>query len=290
MDLRQLKYFLAVAEEGQITKAAKKLNITQPPLSQQMQFLEKELGLSLFERGKNHIRLTQAGSILKARAEQLFDLLHTTVTELQETTDGNGGRLAIGTITSAGNVFLPKLIQQYNQRYPKVTFHIRQGETEKILELLTLGLVEIGLVRFPVDYTIFDYIRMPQENMVLAATASRLPPGAQPIVLEQLCSQPLLVHQRHIAIITEHCRQAGFLPTILCSSDDIFPLLVLANLSIGIAVVPKSAIHLLPALSLHYREITTAITTTSAVVWSKKRPLSIAAKQFIELFSLKVGV
>ncbi|MBP2651273.1 MAG: catM 2 [Firmicutes bacterium] len=287
MDIRQLKYFLAIAEEGQITRAAKRLNITQPPLSQQIISLEKELGLQLFDRGKTSIRLTQAGTLLQTRAQQLLELLQTTVNELQETANGISGRLTIGTITSSSGSLLPENIKVFHKMYPKVTFHIRQGETEKILKLLNLGLVEIGLVRFPVDCNVYDFIKLPEEGMVVAATEDVLVPGATPLTLNQLKGKPLLIHQRHVPMVKEYSHQAGFEPTILCTSDDISPLLLLANLGFGIALVPKSAINLLPASSLYFHELTPFISTTSAVIWSKKQPLSVAANHFIALFNQK---
>jgi DNA-binding transcriptional LysR family regulator len=285
VDFRQLKYFLAVAEEGQITKAAKRLNVTQPPLSQQLILLEKELGIQLFERGKKHIRLTEAGHILRNRAEQMMELMKTVENELQETTNGISGRLSIGTITSSGNSLLPERIQKFHQCYPKVSFHVRQVETVKILELLDAGVIEIGIVRFPVDSARYDYILLPAEPMVVAASAHIFQFTAATLELSQLIDHPLLIHQRHQFMISEHCRQAGFEPRILCTSNDITPLLIWANLGIGIAIVPASAINLLPGSSLAFHEIANPLLrTTSAVIWLRKRSLSVAAAHFIALF------
>lgn len=286
MDLRQLKYFLAVAEEGQITKAAKRLNITQPPLSQQLILLEKELGIRLFDRDKKKLRLTEAGNILQRRATQMMELMKITVNEIQEATDGISGRLTIGTITSSGGSLLPNHIQEFHKCYPKVTFQLHQGETKKILELLNIGVIEIGLVRFPFDYERYNFLILPEESMVVAANAGLLQSDTASLQLSQLAGQPLLLHQRHVPMITEHCRQSGFDPTILCTSDDITPLLIWANLGLGIAIVPKSAIDLFKGASLEFYAIDPpAIKTTGAVIWSKDRPLSAAATHFIALFN-----
>lgn len=285
MELRQLKYFLAIAEEGQITKAAKRLNLTQPPLSQQLILLEKELGTPLFDRSKKHIRLTEAGNILQHRAQQMMELMKITTNELQESTGGISGRLAIGTISSSGVSLLPNRIQEFHKCYPKVTFHLRQGETSKILELLNVGLIEIGFVRFPVDYALYDFLILPEEPMVVAANAKILPPRSIPFDFRQLMGQPLLVHQRHLPMITELCRQSGFAPSFFCTSDDITPLVIWANLGLGIAIVPKSAIDLFAVSSLEFYELAPPTPkTTSAIIWSKKRPLSAAANHFITLF------
>ncbi|MEN6412953.1 MAG: LysR family transcriptional regulator [Veillonellales bacterium] len=285
MDLRQLKYFLTVVEEGLITKAAKRLNMTQPPLSQQLILLEKELGTQLFDRGKPRIQLTETGNILQRRAVQIMELIKTTVNELQEATDGISGRLTIGTITSSGGSLLPTHIQEFHKHYPKVTFLLHQGETMKILELLKVGIIEIGFVRFPFDCELYDYLVLPKESMVAAANSNILHPQTEPIQLCRLMDQPLLVHQRHVSMVTEHCRENGFEPTILCASDDITPLLIWANLGIGIAIVPESATNLFSGSSLGFYKITPdSIKTTSAIIWSKNRPLSGAASHFIALF------
>ena len=286
MEFRQLRYFLAVAEEGQITKAAKRLNITQPPLSQQLILLERELGVKLIERNKKQICLTEAGYLLQSRAEQILELVKTTVNDLQDVSDGVKGKLMIGTITSSGRSIIPEHIQFFHKRYPKISFDLKQGETRKILELLNSGIIELGIVRFPFDSETYDYITLPDEPMVAVAAPGVCEQSAeQNLRLDDLRDEDLLIHRRHETIILEYCQQMGFQPSILCTSDDITPLLIWANLGIGVAIVPKSSVHLLAGSSLKVREITSPLlTTTRAVIWHKKRSLSSIASRFIELF------
>lgn len=284
MDFRQLRYFLAVAEEGQITKAAKRLHITQPPLSQQMQLLEKELGVQLLERGSRTIRLTEAGQTLRNRAEQMVELMNKTISELQEVNEGVRGILTIGTITSLGGTLLPSLIQNFNRTYPDITFKLWQGETYRILELLNTGVLEIGIIRFPVDSGLYDYIPMPTEPMVATAHPSLLDMGTTLTVrLDELRDKPLMIHRRYEPIIIEHCHHVGFTPRIICTTDDIIPLLLCANEKVGILIVPESAANILPSSDLIYKKITNPIIeTTSSIIWLKGRPLSMAAKHFLE--------
>ncbi|SDM51727.1 transcriptional regulator, LysR family [Dendrosporobacter quercicolus] len=286
MEFRQLRYFLAVAEEGQITKAAKRLNITQPPLSQQLILLEQELGVKLLERNKKQISLTEAGYLLQTRAEQILELAKTTMNDIQEVSEGVKGKLMIGAITSSGRSIIPEHIQQFHQLYPRVSFDLKQGETRKILELLNAGLIELGIVRFPFDSEIYDFITLPEESMVAVAAPGIFEPAAEPnLRLDDLRNENLLIHRRHETIILEYCHQMGFEPFILCTSDDITPLLIWANLGIGVAIVPKSSVSLLAGDSLKVREISSPLlTTTRAVIWHKKRSLSPVAARFIELF------
>jgi DNA-binding transcriptional LysR family regulator len=280
MEFRQLKYFLAVADEGHITKAAERMNITQPPLSQQIILLENELGVQLFQRSKKQVVLTEAGRALQNRAEQIMSLMKTAVDEVQEAADGLRGKLTIGTITSSGRSLLPEYIQKYHLVYPRVAFDLRQGDTRRILELLESGLIEIGLVRLPINETVYNFISLPNENMVVVSAPEKyLPAGETPLHIADLADIPLLIHRRYEPFVIEYCRN------ILCISDDVTPLLIWARLGLGVAIVPESAINLLQGSPLLVRKIVIpALVTTGAVIWRKKYPLSTAALHFIEMF------
>jgi len=281
MELRQLKYFLAVAEEGQITRAAEKLNITQPPLSQQIILLEEELGVQLFNRSRKRVQLTEAGHALQNRAEQIMELLKSAVRDVADTVEGLGGRLSIGSITSSGRSVVPEYMRRYHQLYHRVTFDLRQGDSRHIFELLDAGLIEVGLVRLPVDDSRYNYIVLPPERMVVVADPDKFPieeTGVMQLVL--LETTPLLVLRRYLPTISEYCRN------ILCISDDVTPLIIWARFGLGVAVVPESAVNmLLRGAELRVRPIDTpAFTTTGAVIWSKKNTLSSAASHFVEMF------
>ena len=280
MEIRQLKYFLAVAETGQITKAAEKLHITQPPLSQQIILLENELGVKLFQRTKKQIRLTEAGRSLQNRAEQMIELLKTTVEEVQKTAEGLGGKLTLGTITSSGRSLIPESIQKFHALYPDVTFDLRQGDSRRIQELLDAGLIEIGIVRLPVDESLYNSISLPPENMVVVSSPGTfLPQELKELDLSQLENIPLLIHRRYASKVTDYCRN------ILCISDDVTPLLLWTRYGLGVAIVPESAIKIMQGSPLLVHKITRpTLVTTGAVIWRKKHTLSSAASHFIELF------
>jgi DNA-binding transcriptional LysR family regulator len=289
MDIRQLKYFLAVSEEGQITRAAERLHITQPPLSQQMISLEKELGVQLLQRTKKHVHLTEAGRILQRRATQIMELIKTTINEVQDTSSGVQGKLAIGMITSSGRFLVPEHIQAFHQSYPFISYDFRQGDTQRILELLNSHLIEIGFVLLPIDSSLYNYIALPNEGMIMVASPQSiaLDDGIE-LHLANLKNQPLLIHRRYETIIFDYCHQAGFEPNILCISDEVAPLLIYAHLKIGISIVPQSAINLIPSSSLLVRKITEpTLPTTSALIWLKNQVLSTAAAHFIAMFQEK---
>lgn len=286
MDNRQLKYFLAIVEEGNITRAAEKLHIAQPHLSQQLKLLEDELGVKLVERSTRKIQITDAGEMLRHRAKQMLQLAETTVKELKDFNEGFQGTLSIGTIASSGDILLPERIYRFHKKYPGISFEIRECGTHEILELLKSGVIEVGIIRTPLSSEFFESICLPNEPMVAAARDNSYREENQKyICLTELENKPLLVHRRYERMIIESCRRAGFEPRILCKIDDTRSILLWANTGMGVAIVPKDWINLIPNINLKYKEINEpSLKTSTAIVWVKNRYLSSAAKHFLETF------
>jgi DNA-binding transcriptional LysR family regulator len=289
MSLREIRYFLAIAQEGNITTAAQQLHMAQPPLSRQMKQLEENLGAKLFERGHRKIQLTEAGCLLRNRAEQLLKLMDTTVKEIREIESGTHGTLSIGTASSSGVTILPKVARIFRNHYPDLKFELWEGESIRIIELLNAGLIEIGLVRFSFDADTYESIQLPKEPLVAAIhknSLNFLDEQQDSISLQKLIDKPLMIHRKYEAIITEHCQQAGFNPYLLCKSDDIMPILAWADANVGIAIVPRAAIGLIPSTNLIFKTISDpCINIASAVIWMRNRHLSAAARQFLTLFT-----
>lgn len=289
MSLREIKYFLAIAQEGNITTAAQQLHMAQPPLSRQMKQLEEHLGAKLFERGHRKIQLTEAGCLLRNRAEQLLKLMDTTVKEIREIESGTHGTLSIGTASSSGVTILPKVARIFRNYYPDLKFELWEGESIRIIELLNAGLIEIGLVRFSFDADTYESIQLPKEPLVAAIhknCSDFLIEQQESISLQKLIDKPLMIHRKYETIITDHCQQAGFNPYLLCKSDDIMPILAWADANVGIAIVPRAAIGLIPSTNLVFKTIIDpCINIASAVIWMRNRHLSAAARHFLTLFT-----
>lgn len=286
MDLRQLAYFLAIAEEGNITRAAERLHIAQPPLSQQLKLLEEEFGLVLMERNTRKIKITDAGRLLQNRAKQIMELSEKTAKELKDLKEGFKGTLSIGTIASAGETLLPERIQSFHKKYPGVDFHIRESGTFEILELVKDGVVEIGIIRTPLNEGGFDYINLPDEPMVAGALGDLFWGGNRGCLnLKGLEGKPLLIHNRYKSIIEEACKKAGFKPWIMCRIDDTRAMLSWANTGMGIAILPRDMIGLLPDVKLDFREIREeSLVTRTVIIWIKSHYLSAPARHFLETF------
>ena len=124
MDIKDMRAFYAIVEEGNISHAAQRLDIAQPALSRQMKRLETSLGVQLFERGSRRIRLTDAGRVMYTRVEHILGMVDGTVREITEIGSGIAGSIRLGTITTSGALLLPELISEFHSRYPNVTYQI----------------------------------------------------------------------------------------------------------------------------------------------------------------------
>ena len=147
MDIRQLQYFVRIADEGSITGAARSLHMSQPPLSMQMKLLEEELGVTLFDRGSRTIRLTDAGKLLYNRAQGILELSGATVRELKDFGNGLAGTLRLGLISSAGTGEIGRRMRRFSKKYPEVRYEISEGNTYELLEMLRQGRIEVALPR-----------------------------------------------------------------------------------------------------------------------------------------------
>lgn len=149
MELKQLKYFVAVAQEGTISGAARRLNLTQPPLSAQMKLLEQEVGCPLFERGSRRIQLTEAGRMLYSRAATMLELADITRQELKDYLEGTSGVLRLGVVSSVGSTYLSRIVSGFHAEHPQIAFELMEANTYQLLEQLKSNLLELAIVRTP---------------------------------------------------------------------------------------------------------------------------------------------
>ncbi len=286
MDLKQLQYFLAIAEAGQITAAAKKLHMAQPPLSQQLMLLEAELGVQLVERGARHLQLTGAGELLRSRAEQLLELRDATVKEVHDLSQGATGSLSIGTVSSSGAALLNERLADFHRKYAGVRFEIHEGNTFGLMDMLRKGLIEVGIVRTPFNARDFECRYDQPEPMIAVMTAAYdWDPGRSVIALAELRERPLIIYRRFEQLIGEACLECGFEPDYFCKNDDARTTLLWANAGLGIGIVPRSAFGLAGGHELRFKEIDAPkLHTRIAAIWVRDRYLSALAGKFIASF------
>lgn len=197
MELRVLQYFLVVAREENITRAAALLHITQPTLSRQLMQLEEELGVRLFHRGRHNILLTEEGMLLRRRAQEIVDLAEKTEKELTCGEKTVSGEISIGCGEAQNMKPLCEMIASFQQEYPDVTFHFYTAIADDVKELLENGVLDMGLLLEPVEISRYNFLRLPLKEKwhVLMRKDSPLA-KKQSITPDDLVDVPLIVAKR----------------------------------------------------------------------------------------------
>ncbi len=198
-ELRVLKYFLAVAREENITRAAALLHLTQPTLSRQLMQLEEELGVQLFHRSRYHIVLTDEGMLLRRRAQELVDLAEKTEREFACRETELMGEISIGAGETRSMSFLSRAMVSFRTLYPKVTFRIFSANADDVKERLDMGILDMGLLTEPVDVGKYAFCRMREKDLWGVLVRADSPLAAMEAVTPQdLEDVPLLISGREI--------------------------------------------------------------------------------------------
>jgi LysR family transcriptional regulator, salicylic acid-responsive activator of bsdBCD len=294
MDLRQLKYFLTVAKEGQVTRAAKLLNMEQPPLSRQLKLIEEELGVTLFDRSNMRLKLTSAGELLKQKAELLLRDFDEAIREVKETEEGLRGTLSIGSVVSCISL-LPKQIALFRVLYPHITFKISEGDHYYLGEQLETRAIELILARLPFEAQLesqpYAVLPLPSDPFVTVIPSSWTQyTKARSISMKELASFPLLTLKtdkttRMHEQVVEECKRHGFTPNIICECSSVAIIMSLVAEGIGATVFPKSVMSSFSTSVVRMLDIEDAdFQSEVGVVWLKDRYLSKSARHFIDCF------
>lgn len=237
MELRRLRYFVTVADEGSISAAARKLYMSQPPLSAQLRLLEQEVGCPLLERGARSVRLTAAGQVLYERARELLELEQSARQEVQACGVPAEGTVRLGVVSSVASTRLPGWLAGFAAEHPLVRLQLVERDTFGLLELLRAGRLQAAIVRTPCPDEGLGRVPLAQETLVAAARA--LPEGE--LTPAVLAAQPLILYRRWEELLRARFERAGtpFLPRCVC--DDARTAVQLAAAGIGTAIVPASA-------------------------------------------------
>jgi DNA-binding transcriptional LysR family regulator len=253
LELRHLRYFVAVAEEGGFTRAAERLHIAQPPLSQQVRSLEEDLGMRLLERLPRGVRLTPAGAAFLQEARSILASVEAAQSRVKRVAAGTEGTLAIGLASSAAtHPLVPRLLSDYRERYPRVDLRFVEGNAASLSEAVVAGEAHVAFVRAPVDRppgVRFD--KLLQEPMLtvfarshaLARIARRRKPPW--VGLRELASHPLVLVRRPGAPgmygdLMVACAEAGLAPTIAIEVGNMLTNVLLVAAGVGVSVVPSS--------------------------------------------------
>ncbi|HZW23552.1 LysR substrate-binding domain-containing protein [Noviherbaspirillum sp.] len=253
IELRQLRYFVAVAEERHFGRAAARLHMTQPPLSQTIQSLEAALGTPLFERTKRSVSLTPAGAALLPEARRILQQAAALPDLARRAASGESGLLSLSFVSTADYSVLPPLLREFRERYPQVQIDLREATTDVQLEDLMQGRIDAGLLIPPLHDKAraeLDYMTVLSEPLVLAAPQGlKGLRGKNSVALKSVAEMPLIIFPRRIApafhdAIVGCFRDAGLTPRIGQEAIQMQTIVGLVSAGMGIALVPQSVSNL----------------------------------------------
>ena len=285
MELRVLRYFLTVAQEENITRAAEALHMTQPTLSRQLSQLEEELGARLFERGARRITLTDAGLLLRRRAQELLALAGKTERELAAQGAPLAGEISLGCGVLESVRVLARLMGGFSALHPGVSFELFTGTADEIRERMDRGLTDVGLLLEPVSMDSYEFIRLGVRESWMAVMRPDDPLAAQESVTAADLARRELIMPLREAVKNELASWFGELyPSlrIRYTSNISTNAAILAQKGFGILVVIAGSLPFLDASKLVMRPLSPPLSSTSVLAWKRGVPLSPAATRFIE--------
>lgn len=239
MNLKQLRYFLVVAEEKQITAAAKRLYIAQPPLSYQLKQLEKELGAQLFKRTAHGIELTDVGQIFQSYANEIISLAQNAENQVHKTISGELGTIAIGMASSSTGLIPMNSFNKLRKYYPEISFDIYEDNTYGILDKLEKKTIDLGIVRTPYNQTGLNTKTLTTEKMMAISVDPDFQQKKE-LRIKDLADQPLIIYRRFEDIFNQTFAHHGLKPFYAVKCDDSRTAITWAKRKMGVALVPES--------------------------------------------------
>jgi DNA-binding transcriptional LysR family regulator len=245
MELRHLHYFIAVAEELHFSRAAERLHISQPPLSQQIQSLEEELGIKLFERTKRQVHLTEAGKVFLERSYLVLAQLEQVIEVTQQIGRGEVGRLAIGFVDSAMYTLLPEILRVFREQFPLVELRLYEMTTAQQIQALYDKQIDVGIVRSAISESGLNVECLSHELLVLALPENHPFSTQAQVSLSSLADEFFILFPAKLGPvfyeqIIHSCQQAGFRPKVAQEAVQMQTIIGLVAAGLGIAIVPAS--------------------------------------------------
>lgn len=284
MELYQLGYFIEIARQRSFTRAAERLHMAQPALSQQMKNLESELGTALFIRGRKEIQLTAAGKAFLPRAEALLTQAEAAKAVVSDVAQLRGGKLVIAAIPSVSACLLPEVIRSFGKQHGKVELQLIEDSSERVAASVESGLADVGFLQLPASKAAFEAQTIITEPFVMLVAKSHALAKLKEVTLKQLSTESFIFYKgRARDTALESCRKAGFEPRIACESGELETVRALVAAGLGLAVVPQLAAGNLPktiqAIAIREPKMQRQI----AAVWQKGSVLSPAAQALLKL-------
>lgn len=295
MELRHIRYFLAVAEEMNFTRAAEKLCIAQPPLSRQIQNLEQELGTKLFLRKPHALQLTEAGIRFRQYATQVLNLVQKSTEDIREMNTGLQGTLYLASVEGHAPRLFSQWIADFHKQHPQVQYNLWNGNSDDVVYRVMKGLCDLAIIMEPYNAEGVHALSVYQEPWI-AMIPSVHPLASLPgdeIELAKIVPYDLIIPSRESRLqeITEWFRDAGTQPIVRCRIAHMLNAYELVRQNVGIAIYPAAAAEISNHPSVCIKRLThPSVTASYVLIWNKTAQLSHAASEFLSYITDKYDI
>ncbi|WP_414586869.1 LysR substrate-binding domain-containing protein [Scytonema sp. PCC 10023] len=287
MELRHLRYFVTVAEELHFGRAAQRLQIAQPPLSQQIRQLEEELGVQLFHRTKRSVQLSEAGQLFLEEARQILTRSEQAIQIVQRADRGETGRLTLGFVGSATYSILPAVLKVFRRRFPEVLLSLHEMTTTQQVQALHEDRIHLGFVRPPIHEQELMIELVYKEPFVAVLPEVHPLANETQISLLTLANDPFILFPRYLGSgfydqIVSMCQQVGFQPQVAQEAIQMQTIISLVAAELGVALVPAS-VQNLRRVGVVYKALAESTSQVElAMVWRSDKISSVLQK-FLEV-------
>lgn len=290
MELRHLRYFVTLAEELHFGRAAERLHIAQPPLSQQIRQLETELGFELFHRTKRKVELSEAGKVFLIEVRQIFRQLEQAIFLGRQVSRGEIGQLVIGFVSSAAYNILPDFLLHFRNNNPNINLELHELTTDEQLRWLDSGRIDVGFVRPPVDENTYQSKIVFRESLAIALPENHRLANQDKVSLQSLKNESFILFPRVLApglydLIISFCLSTGFSPQLAQEAIQMQTIVSLVAAEIGIAIVPESLQNLRRTGVVYKYFVEETPQVSIAMIWNKDDN-SVVLDRFLEMIKL----
>lgn len=289
MEIRVLRYFLAIAREGSITNAANFLHVTQPTLSRQIRDLEEELGQRLFVRGSHHMSLTAEGMILRKRAEEIISMVDKTEAEFQSMEHMVSGDIYIGSGETKAIQVVAQIAKELRDTYPGIHYHLYSGNSEDVTERLDKGLLDFGILIQPADISKYDYLNLPAKDTWGVVMKKDSPMSKKEVIRKEdllevplICSRQAIMQERSGNEFAQWFGEDFDRLNIVTTFNLVYNAAIMVEAGVGYAVTIDKLVNTAESSALCFRPLEPKLDSGLNLIWKKYQVFSSAAELFLE--------
>lgn len=296
MELRVLRYFLGIAREGSMTGAARRLHVTQPTLSRQLQDLEEELGQKLFLRGSHSVTLTREGMLLRKRAEEILEMVQKTKSEFDSMGETIAGDVHVGGGETEAMRRIARVIREIQSEYPGIRFHLYSGNAEDVMERLDKGMLDFGVLIQPVKIENYDFVNLPDKDVWGIVMRKDFPLSRKKrIRKEDLFGVPLICSRQVVQRFSQKNAWSDWFGgegtqwNFVATYNLIYNAALMVEEGVGCAVALDKLLNFSGSSELCFRPLSPRLESGLNLVWKKNQLFSPAAELFLDRIRRRFG-